>query len=86
VILIDTPPILDLQDARLIGRITDGASLVVRAGHTTFEQVSACHARMRKDHLPLLGTILNDWKPAHSLYGYQTRYGKYGDYYQNLDR
>ncbi len=81
VILIDTPPILYLQDARVIGRLCDAAILVARAGHTTAEQVRACHARMHEDRVPLIGTILNDWKPSAGVYGDKSGYTRFGRYY-----
>ena len=81
VILIDTPPILYLQDARVIGRLCDAAILVARAGHTTIEQVRACHSRMQEDRVPLIGTILNDWKPSYGAYGDKSGYGRFGRYY-----
>lgn len=81
VILIDTPPILYLQDARVIGRLCDAAILVARAGHTTAEQVRACHSRMLEDRVPLIGTILNDWKPSYGAYGDKSGYTRFGRYY-----
>jgi len=81
VILIDTPPILYLQDARVIGRLCDAAILVARAGHTTAEQMRACHSRMHEDRVPLIGTILNDWKPSYGAYGDKSGYTRFGRYY-----
>ncbi len=73
-ILIDTPPMLQIPDARVLGRIADKVILVVRAGKTTRDAAIAARQRFSEDGTKLLGTILNDWNPKHSPTGY---YGYY---------
>jgi polysaccharide biosynthesis transport protein len=63
IILIDTPPLLGSPDARLLGRLVDGAVLVIRAGHTSLDEVRALKRRLIDDQTPILGTVLNDWQP-----------------------
>ena len=63
-IVIDTPPMLALSDARGIGRMTDGVVLVVRAGHTPEQLLLAMAEKLALDGTPVLGAVLNDWKPA----------------------
>jgi Mrp family chromosome partitioning ATPase len=75
-ILIDTPPLLQLSSARLIGHIADAVILVV-AQHTTRDAILLAQQRLNEDGTCLLGTILNNWNPKKSMYGYC----KYGDYY-----
>jgi len=70
VILIDTPPMLHLLEARELARLCDGAILVVRASKTKREEAFAAQKRLREDGIPILGTILNDWDPEISRYGY----------------
>ena len=82
-ILIDTPPMLQIPDARVLGRMVDQVILVVRAGKTTRDAATAARQRFFEDGTPMLGTILNDWNPKRSpngYYGYQSSYygGKYG--------
>ncbi len=77
-ILIDTPPMLQIPDARVLGRIADKVILVVRAGKTTRDAAVAARQRFSEDGTKLLGTILNDWNPKHSTTGY---YGYYNGYY-----
>ncbi len=74
-VLIDTPPMLQLPDARLIARGADGAILVVRAGHTPREMAQAAVARLEEDGIAVLGAILNDWDPKGGEY-----YGEYLNY------
>jgi capsular exopolysaccharide synthesis family protein len=77
-IFIDTPPMLQIPDARVLGRIVDSVILVVRAGKTTRDAAQAAHQRFVADGTKLLGTILNDWNPKRSPNGY---YGNYNGYY-----
>jgi Mrp family chromosome partitioning ATPase len=82
-VLIDTAPMLQIPDARVIGRLVDAVILVLRAGQTTREAGIAALQRFEEDGTPVLGTILNDWNPragdnySNSAYSY---------YYQNRIR
>jgi len=70
-VIIDTPPMLYLSDARVLGRLAEGAILVLRAGKTTRD--AALHAKQRlvDDGINVLGTVLNDWNPKdRNRYGY----------------
>ncbi len=77
-IIIDTPPMLNLPDARWIARMADGVVLVVRAGVTPREVAWTARKRLHEDGLPLLGIILNGWSQAKDRYGYPYR----GSYYR----
>jgi succinoglycan biosynthesis transport protein ExoP len=70
-VLIDTPPLLPVADTRVMGRLSDGVILVVRAGQTAREAAAAAHHRLLADETPVLGLILNDWDAASSAYTYQ---------------
>lgn len=81
-IFIDTPPMLAIPDARVMGRMVDRVIMVVRAGKTTRDAAIAARQRFSEDGTQMLGTILNDWNPKHSpngYYGYHDGYG-YGGY------
>jgi capsular exopolysaccharide synthesis family protein len=76
IILVDTPPISYVFDARVLGRVTDGAILVIRAGQTTRDDAITAKQRLLDDRITVLGTILNAWEPASkSRYGYGYGYG-----------
>jgi capsular exopolysaccharide synthesis family protein len=77
-ILIDTPPTLQMPDARVVGRLSDAVLLVLRANHTTRDAALAARQRFGEDQIRVLGTILNDWDPNQSPNGY---YGYYKGYY-----
>jgi polysaccharide biosynthesis transport protein len=79
-VLIDTPPMLQISDARVLGRLADRVILVVRAGHTTRDSAIAARQRFSEDGTKLLGTILNDWNPksaTNGSYGYYKKPDKF---------
>ncbi len=61
VVFIDTPPMLQFSDARLMARYADGVILVVRSGVTDRESAVAAREQLAQDHIEVLGTVLNDW-------------------------
>jgi succinoglycan biosynthesis transport protein ExoP len=61
VVLIDTPPMLQFSDARLMARHADGVILVVRSGVTGRESAVAAREQLAQDQIEVLGTVLNDW-------------------------
>jgi capsular exopolysaccharide synthesis family protein len=78
VVLIDTPPMLQMPDARLLGRLADSVILVLRSGHTVRAAALAARQRFTQDGTHLLGTILNDWDPKYS----SASHYQYNAYYQ----
>ena len=62
-VLVDTPPLLALSDARGLGRMADGIALVMRAHRTPEHILFTVIERLRQDGICVLGTILNSWKP-----------------------
>jgi Mrp family chromosome partitioning ATPase len=62
-VLIDSPPAIQISDSRVLARSSDGVVLVLRAGATTFSAAAEAAARFLSDSTPVLGTILNDWDP-----------------------
>jgi capsular exopolysaccharide synthesis family protein len=75
-VIIDTPPVLEICDARLLGRAADAVLLVCRAGYTDRDSAIAAVHLLSSDGAPVLGTILSHWVPGGSRY-----YG-YGRYYK----
>ncbi len=79
VILVDSPPILHMADARILAGQSDGAVLVFRAGLTTREQAMNARNLFERDSVHLVGTILNDFDPvAEGNPGYYSSYYRYG--------
>ena len=86
VVLIDTPPMLTMADARVVARHADGVVLVVRANQTSRDSLRDASRRFFEDGTHILGAILNDWNPKKSgRYGYYRYYSKYKHYYSPAD-
>ena len=62
-VIIDTPPMRRISDARVYGRLADGMVLVIKAGKTTRESALGAYDTLVQDGIRGLGTILNDWEP-----------------------
>ncbi len=78
VVLIDSPPVLHLADARIIAGSTDGVILVLRARSTDREAARNASNLFQHDQVRIVGTILNDFDPlSHGNSGYYDSYYKY---------
>lgn len=73
-ILIDTPPMLMMPDARFLGRMADGVVLIARAGRTGRDALQSACQRFVEDHTPIIGVVLNDWNAKFSDYQYYSNY------------
>jgi capsular exopolysaccharide synthesis family protein len=73
-VLIDTPPMLVMPDARLLGRMADAVVLIARAGRTSRDAIQAAFRRFVEDQTPVLGIVLNDWNAKSSAYKYYSAY------------
>ncbi len=62
-VIIDTPPMLQMPDARVLGKWADAVILVVRSAKTTKETAAAAHQRLTEDGTRVLGSMLNEWDP-----------------------
>jgi Mrp family chromosome partitioning ATPase len=80
IILIDSPPVLSVPDARILARNADAVILVARAHQTQQEAAIAAARCFAEDGRRILGTILNDWNPNVSAYGQYGFYGAYAAY------
>ena len=72
-VIIDTPPMLQMPDARVVAKLADGVILVVRSARTTKEAATAAGQRLVEDGTRVLGTVLNEWDPqktSHAGYDY----------------
>lgn len=77
-VLIDTPPMLHIADARAIAKHTNGAILIVRAGNTTLQSAQAARDIFDKDGIRIIGVILNGFDPTKE--GDRTFYSSYERY------
>lgn len=75
-IIIDAPPLNLVTDASLIGSVSDGVLVVVRAGVTRGDAVDFAMDQLTAVHAPLVGVILNDVDLKSEGY-----YGNHAGYY-----
>ena len=61
-VLIDTPPVILVPDARLIGKVAGAVILVFRISVTTHERAIKARALLMQDGTVVLGSILNRWE------------------------
>jgi Mrp family chromosome partitioning ATPase len=76
-VIVDSPPILGLADALLIGNMVKNIIVVVEAGETSRKAVIGCMKRLMAANVRPLGCILNRFHPRHIGYGYDYHYAYY---------
>lgn len=77
-VIIDAPPMLNMPDARVLGRLADGVVLVVQSAQTMRDAAVAANQRLADDGTRVLGTILNQWDPRNTIhYAYRNGYNYY---------
>jgi capsular exopolysaccharide synthesis family protein len=82
-VLVDSPPVLNIADARVLGRTSDAVVMVIRSRKTSRDLLKSACQRFSEDGTNMLGVVLNDWDPksASSGYGYAHYYHGYKNYY-----
>jgi capsular exopolysaccharide synthesis family protein len=78
-VVVDTPPMVNISDARVVARHGDAVILVLRSAATTRDAALLAKRRFNEDGIQVLGTILNWWNPSTPGYGYYKYY--YAGYY-----
>jgi capsular exopolysaccharide synthesis family protein len=58
-VIIDTPPVLAVTDATVIGSQSDGVVLCLRAGKVLRQDARTCRDRLLMNDVKILGTVLN---------------------------
>jgi len=76
-ILIDSPPVLNVTDACILGAVCDGTVLVVHAEKTARKSAEQACDNLFSVGTNVLGVVVNDVSPAKNRYGY---YGSYKYY------
>jgi capsular exopolysaccharide synthesis family protein len=84
-IFIDSPPLMGIQDAILLGEHTDGLILVAQGGKTPRQVIQKAKDEIDKYGIRLLGLILNNVNLRKFSYGYSSYHYKYGDYKSDED-
>jgi len=73
-IIIDSPPVIPISDARLLAEVCDGVLMVVRAGSTPFYMAQRAYKEFRDNRF--LAVVLNHAEKG-STYGYDHYYSYY---------
>ncbi len=87
-VIFDSPPVMAVADARLIGRIADKTLFVIRWNKTPAKVVKAALKILRSSGTEIAGVVLQnvDLKRYGQLgygdSGYYYHYGRYGQYYE----
>ena len=76
IIIIDSAPIVAVIDTEILSKIVDGTILVVSSNKTEIKLINDAFDLVKKDKVPFLGTVLNNFR-------YKSGYGYYHKYYYN---
>jgi polysaccharide biosynthesis transport protein len=68
-IIIDSPPVLPVPDALILGRWADGAVLAARYDVSRFPQVERARRQLDNAGIAIMGTVINGMRNADSYYG-----------------
>ena len=77
-IVIDSPPVLSVTDARIIGSLVDGVVLVIKGGETPKEAVQRTKQLLQEVHAHVIGILLNNVDVRSADYYYYSKYYYYG--------
>lgn len=82
-VLLDAPPVTLVTDAAVVGRMTDGAILVVRSKFASARTVRQAKARLEAVGVRILGGVLtrfdlkkSGWPYGYAYQGYEYGYGQ----------
>jgi capsular exopolysaccharide synthesis family protein len=75
-IIIDSPPVLPVPDALILGRWADGAVLAARYDISRFSQVDRARRQLDNAGIAIMGTVINGMRNADSYYGRYSYSGK----------
>jgi len=82
-LIFDTPPVLAVTDAILVGAQCNGVVLCLRSGRVLREDARACHNRLGRVGVKILGAVLNGFRAESGRYGRGNHY--YEAYVATLD-
>jgi tyrosine-protein kinase Etk/Wzc len=82
-VLIDTPPVLPVTDAAIVGRLAGSTLLVLKAGEHTIRVVEETARRLQQAGVKVNGVIFNQMGARMGSYGYGTYGYGYGYSYSS---
>lgn len=69
-IIIDTPPVLAVTDAKIIASIVDGSLFIIRSGSTNIDEAERAIKSIQAADAKFLGAVLNDISKSKENYYY----------------
>ena len=82
-VIVDTPPILAVTDAAIVGRLAGATLLVLKEGEHPLTMIADSVNRLKQSGVTVRGTVFNQMGVTAGRYGRQSRYGyRYGYTYQ----
>ena len=82
-VIVDTPPILAVTDAAIVGRLAGATLMVLKEGEHPIDMIADAYNRLRQGGVTVRGTVFNQMGVNGGRYGRQGRYGyRYGYTYQ----
>ena len=88
-VVVDTPPVMAVADARIIGRLVDKTLFVVRWDKTPGKVAKAALEQLQRYGTDVAGIVLQQvdleryGRLGHGNSGYYYHYGRYGKYYSS---
>ena len=82
-IVIDSPPVLAVTDARIVAACADVTIMVLRADQTRRKAAKQAREQLDSVGANTLGLVINGTPQRTDRYGYGGGYGSYGYYYQS---
>ena len=73
-VIIDSPPVLAVTDACILGNLADATIFVSKAGSTNRDEAGRALEFLRANNIEPIGALFNDQNRKRKGYGY----GKYG--------
>lgn len=73
-VILDSPPLLDVADSRILSTLVEGTLMVVKGGATPRELIRRAGAEARDAGGNVIGIVLNQLSPLNSDYYYYFRY------------
>jgi capsular exopolysaccharide synthesis family protein len=85
-VIVDTPPLLAVTDAALVGAMVDGVVFTLHAGRVLRDEARASLDRLRQSGVRVLGTVLNRYVPGKAADGKHYYYYQYQTYGETEER
>ena len=88
-VIFDTPPVMAVSDARILGRLVDKTVFVVHWDKTPKKVIKAALKQLDASEVDIAGCVLQQvnlkryGSYGYGNFGYYYHYGKYGQYYSN---